>query len=276
MEHNEFSLQTPDGRTLVAQSWLPAGPSRCTLALVHGFGEHAGRYTYLIDHLVAHNIAVFGFDQQGHGRSDGKRGYVKSTTGFRQDLDLFLTTVEEAKAEGPLFLFGHSMGGLIVLDYVLNTTRALDGLITSSALLAQPNLPAIMKFAAKVLLRIKPAMSVDSGLDVKSISRDPAEVERYVADPLVHGKGTPALSHFMEVTVEAVQRDAGKLTLPLLMLCGDADPLVPYEGTKTFFANAGSADKTLKIYAGNYHELHNDLDREQLFADETAWLLEHC
>lgn len=275
MQHEEGTFKGVGDVSLFWQEWSPDEAPRAALVIIHGFGEHCGRYTYLVDELAPRGFAVYGFDQRGYGRSAGKRGAIKSWGEYRADVAIFLDFVRERQPGPPLFLMGHSMGGLVVGDYVVNDQSGLDGVILSAPLLVQPKLSVTLRTASKVLDRIAPQMAVDTGLDAAGISREPAEVKRYVDDPLVHSKGTPRLGAEMNKTIASTQAQSAQLTIPLLLIHGDADPIVPIAGSQQFYRHAGSADKIFKVYPGGYHESINDIHRDQVLADIHAWLERH-
>lgn len=275
MQHEEGTFKGVDDVALVWQSWTPDDAPRAVVAIVHGFGEHCARYNYLIDKLAPRGFVVYGFDQRGYGRSAGKRGSIESWDEYRQDVATFLALVREQRPGLPLFLFGHSLGGLIAAHYVLNDQSGLDGVVLSAPMLTPPKVAPALRTVAKVLSRVTPQMSIDIGLDAAGISREPAEVRRYVDDPLVHSKGTPRLSTESDKTIAWTQENAGRLTIPLLIIHGDADPIVPIAGSQQFYRHAGSEDKVFKIYPGGYHESINDIHRAEVLADIHAWLERH-
>ncbi len=279
MPHFERKFRGAGDMELYCQSWQPDQPCRAVILLVHGFGEHGGRYNYLTDYLVAKGYTIHSFDLRGHGRSPGPRGHVNAWNEFRDDLRAFVTTTvatsHAQQPDTPHFLFGHSFGGLIALNYALQYPAELRGVIASAPLLAQANLSPLLRLAARVLLRVKPDFAVKTALDGGTISRDPAEVQRYRRDPLVHATGTPRLEQAIRTAIVWTQAHAADLRLPLLLYHGVADRLVPIRGSRTFFDAVTIADKTWIEYVGGFHESHNDLDRATVFADLTRWLEAH-
>ncbi len=279
MSHQEGTFKAAGGVELYYQGWQ-AEKSKATIALVHGFGEHSGRYNYLVDALLPVGISFFAYDQRGHGRSPGKRGYVASWSELDEDCAAFVQLVIGKTGRTPLFLMGHSMGGLVALHFVTQHSEQLAQLgvacvITSAPLLSQATLPPLIKLASRILLYVKPDLAVKTGLDANSISRDPAEVARYVNDPLVHSFGTPKLGAEIEGAQQRTLASAQNLSLPLLVYFGTGDQLVPNEGARRFYAAAASLDKTLREYPNGFHELHNDLDRATLFSELIRWIETH-
>ncbi len=257
------------------QAWLPAGAPRGVLVLVHGLGEHGGRYPNLVERLVPAGFAVYAMDNRGHGRSGGQRGFVPAWDAFREDLRQFVALVKKEQPDGPLFLMGHSLGGLIALDYALHYPEGLRGVVASAPAVRNKGVSPLLMAAARVLSRIVPAMTIKTGLDATAISRNPDVVQAYRDDPLVHDLGTPRLANESEKAMAWVNAHAGEWNLPLLVLHGEADRLVPIEGSRAFFEAVPVKDKRFIAYPGGYHESHNDLHHPQATADVLAWLEAH-
>ncbi len=269
------TLQTADGLGLFAQSWLPETAPVAHLILVHGFGEHSGRYHNLVDEMLRYDIAVHSFDHRGHGRSPGPRGHVRSWQDYQDDVARLRAKVQ-AEASAPIFLMGHSMGALIVLDHLLTHPQGLHGGIVSGLPLqptgaASPFLIALSRLFSRLLPRFKVSLK----LDVGSLSRDPAVQAAYQADPLVHDKATARWGEQMTSTMARVRGQADQVRLPMLFVHGAQDPISPLPAVQDFFAAIAYPDKTLKIYPGRRHEPHNDFDHEQPLTDIRAWLLAH-
>ena len=274
MEHREGTFTGAGGLELVYQCWRPEAP-RGVLAIVHGIGEHSGRYPNVVSYLVERGYAVYGFDQRGHGRSPGQRGHVDAFADLREDVQAFLAMVSSAEPGRPLFLMGHSLGGLIVLNYVLYHPEGLQGVIASGPALAQTGVSPFLMSLARFLSRIWPRFSLDTNLDATAISRDQAVVAAYQHDPLVHSKATARLGAEMAAAMEWTQAHAADLHLPLLILHGGADRLVPPEASRVFFENVTFADKERHEYEGGFHEPHNDIHHQQVMADLERWLESH-
>ncbi len=275
MKHEEGLFEGSGGLQLFRQSWSPEGGFRAALVVVHGFGEHSGRYGNLVNTVLPKGYVVHAFDLRGHGRSPGPRGYVRSFAEFREDVGRFLAWVRGQHPTLPLFLLGHSMGGLIVLEYVLHDTTGLAGVVASGPLLGQAGISPLLILASRILSGILPRMPFDTGLDATMISRDPAVVEAYINDPLVYSLGTPRLGTELAKAYTWVQAYAGELDLPCLIVLGDADRLAPPESTRRFYEHIRCADKTLHIYPGYYHEVFNDIGKEQPLNDVLVWLEGH-
>lgn len=276
MQHQEDSFTGYEGLTLFYQSWHPEEETRAVLIIVHGLGEHGGRYEHVVNHLVPKGYAIYALDHRGHGRSERAGvAHVMDWKEFREDVRTFYKLVAEKEAGHPLFILGHSMGGLITLNYLEYYQDGLQGAIASAPAVGQLDVPAFIDFVSRILSGLAPALAVPTNLDATAISRDPAVVRAYQDDPFVHGKGTPRFATEIKKTAAETTENAAKITLPLLMIHGDQDKLVNVANTREFFAKVGSADKELIIYEGGYHESHNDIHHEQVTADLERWLEAH-
>lgn len=273
-QYSEDVFTCTDELQLFYRCWCPATPPRAAVIIVHGFSDHSGRYATIVQDLVHRTIAVYSFDQRGHGRSPGKRGFIESFTEFRQDLLSFKHIVAAQHADIPLYLMGHSMGGLIVLDFGLHHPDAIDGVIASAPYLNDPPISPILRVLSRALSRIWPSFSLKVGLDSTGLSRLPETVQAYEEDPLVHGKGTPRLDRELSAAVAATNANASRFELPLLIMHGTADRLTDPEASRRFYENASSQDKTFILYEGGYHEGHNDIHRERVVMDIGHWLEE--
>ena len=276
MEHREGIFQGVGGLDLYYQCWGPGGERRAVLAIVHGFGEHSGRYMNIVNHLTLRSYVVYGFDQRGHGRSPGQRGHINAWEEYRGDIKSFLNLIGEQELNLPVFLLGHSMGALVALDYLIRQPAGLRGAIISGAPIeptgaAKPFLVAL----ARLLSRIWPHFSLPLGLDTSALSRDPAVVKAYEADPLVHGMTTVRWGTETLATIEWVKAHVAEVKIPILLIHGGADRLNSPNGSRSFFEKVAFSDKELKVYPGNFHEPHNDLDHQQVVNDIEQWLERH-
>jgi acylglycerol lipase len=276
MQEKEGHFKGTDNFELYWRAWLPDGEPKAIVLVVHGLGEHISRYGNLVGHLVPKGLAVYGLDHQGHGKSEGKRVFVKRFQAYVDDLKTFH---EMVRAENPgvkLFLLGHSMGGLIAVAYTLQHQQDLAGLIVSAPLLkpGESVSPATISLA-KILSAITPKMGVQA-LDSTYLSRDTNVVKAYDSDPLVYrGKITARLGSELFAAMARVEQQMSAISLPILIMQGSDDKLVSHEGSRLLFEKAGSKDKTIKIYDGFYHEIFNEADRARVFADLDAWLNAH-
>lgn len=275
MQHEESTFQGAGGVEQYYQVWRPEETPRATLVIAHGLGEHSGRYINIVNHLVPKGYTIYALDHVGHGRSPGPRGHINSWNDFREGLRAFVVLVQAQEPGRPFFLMGHSMGGCVVLDYVLHYPDGLTAVVASAPAVGKLKNPPVMVSASKVLAKIKPDLRVSTGLDDTAVSRDTAVVEAYRNDALVHGKGSPGWSVAFMETAAWTMDHAADFQPPLLLLHGDADRLVSVEESKKFFAQVKQPDKKLIIYPGGYHESHNDLHKEQMLADVESWLEAH-
>lgn len=275
MNHSEGTFAGAGGLELFEQHWRPDGEPRAVLVIVHGIGEHSGRYPNVVNRLVSRGYAVYGFDHRGHGRSPGQRGFIHRWSEFREDVRLFLDWVRQREPNRPLFLMGHSMGGLIVLDTVLHHPEGLRGVVASAPALAQSGVSPFLITLSKVMSAIVPTFSLDTGLDATAISRNEDVVKAYTSDPLVHGKATARLGAEMVATMKWTNEHAGEWQPPLLIVHGGADPIVPPASSRAFFERVPVSDKERHEYEGGYHEPHNDLGWEQAVGDVERWLERH-
>ncbi|MEZ4511069.1 MAG: alpha/beta hydrolase [Chloroflexota bacterium] len=275
IQHNQGTFKGADGLDLFYQSWLPESGADATLVIVHGLGEHSGRYQNVVNHFVPQGYAIYSFDHRGHGRSPGQQGYVNSFDEFVADLGAFVQMVSQRETGKPFFLLGHSMGGCITLNYVIRHPEGLDGVIASAPAVGALDIPPILLLLSRAMEKLAPKMSVATGLDATAVSRNPDVVAAYQNDPLVHGKGSPRFAMEFKRSAEWAQANAGRIQLPFLMVHGSHDRLVNVENSRTFFASLTQSDKKLLVYEGGFHELHNDIIYEQELADIEAWLMEH-
>jgi alpha-beta hydrolase superfamily lysophospholipase len=276
MQHNEVTFPGHDGLELYCQSWLPNDAPKASLIIVHGLGEHSGRYRHLVDALVSNGYSVHAFDHRGHGRSPGQRGFVRHFSEFRRDINSFIRHLDRRKQlDRPLFLMGHSLGGLIVLDAVSQGLSGIDGIIVSAPALDAGAISPFLIAASKVLSRVWPTLSVKTGLDVSGISRDPDVLAARSNDPLVHGLGTPRLATESTNTMLACFENVDQIQVPVLMIHGTSDRITSPQNSRRFFDDITHTDKTYIAYDGGYHESHNDRHHLQVTADIVQWLDSH-
>jgi alpha-beta hydrolase superfamily lysophospholipase len=275
VQHEEDQFKTNDGLNLFEQRWQPTKEPKAVIVIIHGYAEHSGRYSHVADYLINNGYAVETFDLRAHGKSDGKGGktYINSIDEFLSDVDVFLKQVKEQHPNKNLFLLGHSMGGAIVTLYTITRNPDLKGIILSGPTLKisddiSPLLVKLSSVIGKVLPKL-PTIKVDS----TAISRDPEIVKKYDNDPLNYRGGIPARTG-AEVTraTKLIQEQMEAIKLPLLILHGTADRLSDPEGSQLLYKRAQSKDKTLKLYDGFYHEILNELEKEQVLGDIVEWL----
>ena len=276
IERDEAAFEGARGLTLYYQAWRPAAPPpRASVVVVHGFGEHAGRYRHVAERLARRGYAVYAPDHRGHGRSPGPRGHINSWAEFREDVRAMVRLVREREAELPVFLLGHSMGGLIVLEYALHHPETLHGVVASGPLLGTPGVSRVLRVMGRAASRVLPRLSMDTRVDPLVLSRDPATLLELAADPLVHGRASARLGTEIAAATQWTLAHAHELRAPLLLMHGLADRLTPPEGTRLFFERVTYPDKELLLYDGGYHEPFNDIERDRALADVEGWLERH-
>ena len=273
MQHREGRFQGAGKAEIYYQYWLPEQAPRSILLIVHGAAEHGGRYARFAEHFVRLGYGCAALDHIGHGRSDGQPGYVRNFSDYVATLDTFREQLQRDFAGVPLVLLGHSMGGLISSCYLLQNQQDFAGCILSGPAIKTDLEPpwwqrTLIQFFSLVL----PRMGVLQ-LDASGVSRDPLEVQQYLEDPLVYGGKLSARKvSQLFAAMQWVQEQAAEIQLPILLLHGSADSLTAPSGSEFLFENARSVDKTLKIYPGLYHEIFNEPERAQVFADIESWL----
>jgi alpha-beta hydrolase superfamily lysophospholipase len=275
MNHFEYSWTTGDGMRLYGQGWSPVGDTRAVISLVHGLGEHSGRYTYVADKLTRAGFAVIAFDMRGHGRSEGPRGHAASYDLILDDIAHLLKEAGERFPRIPRFLYGHSLGGNLVITYALRRQPQIAGVIATSPGLAPGEpVPAWKMTMARLLYQTIPTMSLANGLDQSNLSHDPAIIQAYQADPLVHDRISARLGMDMIEAGQYALQHARDLHLPILLIQGSADHIVSPEMTKKF-ASQVHGDCTLKMCEGYYHETHNEPTKDRVILLIIEWLGKH-
>lgn len=267
-------LRTPDGVELFRRSWPTEGPPRACVVLVHGYAEHSGRYEDVTRILNRHGLHVESYDQRGHGRTGGARAYIPNIERVVDDLEAVTRVVRASHPEAPLFHYGHSVGGLVVLLAHLRKAADVRGLVLSSpALMVRSTVSPLLRRLAPLVARIAPRLPT-TAIDPEGISHDPSVVRAYREDPLVYTGGTPARTGLEILRAGArVRERLDRVTAPMLVFHGGADPLIDPEGSRILVREAASADKTLRIYDGLYHETHNEASGPEIVTRAAEWIL---
>ena len=267
-------MPMPDGIALRTHTWRrdAGAPTRGCVLIVHGIGEHSGRYAHVAKALNEWGFDVVAFDQFGHGDSPGKRGTLTTSTRLLDDLAAVVDQVREGMPGGqPLILLGHSMGGALAARFVAENRRPVDGLVLSSPALAS-GMKAWQRALAGVLEKIAPDFTIANGLPINAISRDPAEVAAYRADPLVHDRVSGRLARFVDASGAPVLAAASTWQVPTLLLFSGSDRLVDAEGSRRFAALAPQDRVTAQEFPRHFHELFNDVERASVFDAVQRWL----
>lgn len=276
MEQREGIFRSFDGIDLYYRSVLPDGAPKANLAYVHGFGDHVARHVSLAERCAKEGYAFFGLDLRGHGRSAGQRGFIASWDDYLADVAALIAVARKGGPSLPVFLVGHSVGGVIAIDYAIRHGEELSGLVaTAPELGTLPVAPALV-LIGRILSKAWPRFSLSAPLDLDALSRDTAMVEETRRDPLYHNKGTARLGTELQAAIEWVHTHAAQLRVPLLVLQGGADRIAQPDATKRFFELAGSLDKELLFYENAYHELDRDAEAKRVFKDLLAWLDRHA
>ncbi|WP_299888236.1 alpha/beta hydrolase [uncultured Lacinutrix sp.] len=260
--------------TLFGQFWKPETP-KAVIVLVHGMGEHLGRYEHsVVKHVLKANYAVVAYDQFGHGKSKGKRGHCPSYKSLLDSLDVVVKRTNTLFSELPVFLYGHSLGGNIVINYALKRQVNIKGIIATSPFLRLAFNPPKWKVSlGKLMLNILPSITLPSEIEEAAISSIPNEVKRYQEDPLIHGKISPMYLFPVVEAGEYAINNAKKLDVPIFITHGTGDRIIDHNGAIDFCKELNTAD--LKLYDNGYHELHHDVYAEEMMQTIVKWLDKH-
>jgi alpha-beta hydrolase superfamily lysophospholipase len=261
-----------DGNEFFVQGWEPETQPRAVIALVHGLGEHTGRYAHVAQALTDAGYALIGFDLRGHGKSGGARGHTPSYDALMNDISAFLSMLGEKYPGSPLFLYGHSMGGNQVINHALRRRPKIKAVIVTGPWLKLSFEPPPVKVAlGRVFDRIFPSFAQANGLDTNGLSHDPEVIRLYDNDPLNHDRISPRLFVGMYDSGLWALDHAAELSLPLLLMHGGADPVTSAEASRKF-ANEAGKNVTLKIWDDLYHEIHNEPEQAEVFKVMIEWL----
>jgi alpha-beta hydrolase superfamily lysophospholipase len=276
MNHIEGRFRGVRNANLYYQAWFPEREAKAVLLVVHGLGEHCGRYMNVVNHFVPLGYAVYGFDHIGHGKSEGMREVVERFTDYTDTLTIYCEMVKGWQKAKPIFLLGHSIGGLIASYYLLDHQASFRGAVISApAVKASDSISQATIIMSKILSALAPKMGL-LALDANGVSRDPNVVEAYVNDPLVfHGRTPARLAAELLKAMLRVTAEADKISLPFIVVQGSEDKLVDPSGAKMLYDRASSADKTIRIYDGLYHEVFNEPERARVLKDVETWLSAH-
>jgi alpha-beta hydrolase superfamily lysophospholipase len=271
MKHRTFGWHSSDGLTIAGQSWQPNQPAGAIVCLVHGWGEHSSRYNHVAEAFCQHGIGLMTFDLPGHGKSGGKRGAAPGYKALLAQIDTLLSRADQIYPGLPCFLYGHSFGGNLTLNYVLRHTPRLAGVIVTSPWLRLMVSPGAMqrKFLAAAN-RLWPDLTLATKLDTTAISRDPASVHAYQTDPLNHDRLSVRMFFEINKAGEWALAHAAAFPLPLLLMHGGADRITSAGASRQFADRA--PDCTFKLWDGLFHEPHNEPEQAEVLAVMVNWL----
>jgi alpha-beta hydrolase superfamily lysophospholipase len=269
--------QSKDGTKLFEKVWSPKGEIKAALCLVHGMGEHCERYAHVADFLNQNGVAVVTFDHRGHGKSEGKRGHSPNYDTLLDDVGMALDKTTELFPNVPTFLFGHSMGGNVVLNYALRRKPNVKGIIASAPWLRLAFAPSKIDLTlAKLMINIYPSFTQSTKLDATAISRDAKEVEKYVKDTLVHDLISPAFFLGAFDAGNYALEHASEMAYSLLIYHGTKDRLTSYEGSKEFASKVNPQLVTWRSWEGLFHEMHNEPEKAEVMQMLLEWIKERC
>ena len=270
----EERLDGAGGLRIFVRSWRPATKPKAVVVIVPGFNSHSGQYLWVADQLVSEGFAVYAMDLRGRGQSDGERFYVNDISEYTADVDLAVKLAKSREPGLQIFIFGHSAGGVTACIYTLDHQPELAGLVCEDFAFQVPA-PDFAIAALKGLSHVFPHAHVLK-LKNEDFSRDPAAVKLLNQDPLIANETQPTKTVAALANADdRLKREIPKFTLPVLILHGTMDKVTKLSGSQFFYDNAGSKDKSLKVYEGHYHDLLNDVGKEGVIADIKAWLNKH-
>lgn len=275
MKNIEGTFKGSGGLSLYYQSWHPQGEVPAVVVIVHGLGAHSGLFAPAVQHLISQGYAIYALDLRGHGRSPGQRGHINAWTEFREDLSAFLQWIHLQEPDCPCFLWGHSLGGAIVLDYALRSPKGLQGIIVTAPALGRVGVSRLKIAMGRIFSRVYPRFSLRVGLDRSASSRDPSIVSTYAQDPLQHEYGSARLATEFFAAARWIKNHASDLQIPLLLLHGSADRITLPESSWNFCQRVTFPDKECYEYPGSFHDLHIDINYQEVLTDIGNWLERH-
>ena len=268
----EWEWTSFDGLKMYGKGWEPEGAPKAIVCLVHGLGEHIVRYDHVGAALTGAGYAMIGSDLRGHGKSGGARGHTPSYDALLDDMAAFIKQAQERYPGKPCFLYGHSMGGNLALNYALRRKPSLAGVIATGPFMKLAFAPPAIKVTlARLMNNIAPGFAQASGLETAALSRDQNVVTAYINDPLVHDKVSARLFVDLFDSGSYALEHASEFPLPLLLMHGTGDRLTSSEASRQFGQNAPKYVST-EFWDGWYHEIHNEPEKEKVFAKMITWL----
>ncbi len=266
-------IDNPNGPQVYVHTWLPEHEPKAHLIVVHGLGEHGGRYAHLAEFFNKKDVAVYAPDHRGHGRTPGKRGHVNRLIEFVNDVELLRQHILKEYAKKPVFLFGHSMGGLIGFRYLLEHQNHISAAVLSApAVGIKIDPPEWQKKLVSLLELVLPEMTLNNGIDAAWLSHDPKVVEAYRNDPLVHPKISLRLFNEMDKNGKLCLERASDITLPVMMIYGEQDKIIDGDKVHTAFERLSSSNKKEFVIQNAFHEAHNESNHLEEFEAMWQWL----
>ena len=272
MAVKEFSWKSAENVKIYAAEW-PAENAKAVIGLIHGIGEHCRRYDHVGAFFQEHQIAMIGYDRQGYGRSEGRRGDVEKFSYYYDEVAKLMIECERRYPDRPVFLYGHSMGGNVLLNYIIRRRPNIVGAIISAphiGLNFKPN--PIVVGMGRVMRNIWPTFTQENQLDLSHLSRSPEVAPAYAADPLTHSKLSARTGIDILDAADHLNNWTGSFRIAILLTHGDEDAVTSFEATKAFAQRETGPDITFKPWPGLYHELHNEPEKQQFFDFLLSWL----
>jgi alpha-beta hydrolase superfamily lysophospholipase len=275
LKTSSITLEAKSSYQIFSQIWEPENPAKGVIILVHGLGEHSGRYcTHFANFFSNEGYSILTFDLPGHGQSSGKKGHIKEYDDFEILLSSGISYAKNKYPSLPIFVYGHSLGGLITLEYSIQVKPKINGVIASAPVLDvyEPIHPAKLVLA-KIMNTVFPSFSLDSGLKRNMLSRDKSVIERYNADPLVHGHTSARMGMYIIEKGEFVRNNANKVSVPTLVMVGSAEGIVSKKAIHDFCDQSDNCVE--KIWTDLYHELHNEPEKLSVLEFTSEWIYSH-
>lgn len=270
MKHLTFYEEAFDGRKMFFNQWLADGEPIANIALVHGLGEHGGRYHHLAEFFTSRNINVVAVDTFGHGQTKGKKGHTPKMEDYLWQIDCLIKTTKGFAPNVPTFLYGHSMGGCLVLNYLYKNKPDISGVIASAPAI-KPGfpIPKLKLLLGKFGRKFMPAFTQPNGLELSNLSHDKTIIDAYIKDPLVHNLVSGVLGIGIIEWGEWLLKDVKTSSIPLLVMHGEEDILTNFEASKSY---CEKNEIPFKSWPKLYHEIHNEFEREQVLGYALNWM----
>ncbi len=273
MKHESFYEPAFDGRKVFFNHWSADDAGKATIALVHGMGEHSGRYAHFAEFFTAHGVNVVALDTFGFGKTEGKKGHTHKMNDYLLQIDQLIAKAKNLHPNQPIFLYGHSMGGGLVLNYVCRKSADIQGVIASAPSIKPAfKVPKIKIWIGKIARVIFPSLTQPNGLNVNHLSVDKAVIDAYIADPLVHDTISGEVGITLLEWGDWLIENGKTINIPLLVMHGTEDKITSCEASENW-TNAVEGKKTFKAWQGMYHEIHNEPEQRSVFEFTLGWIL---